>query len=461
MDFAQIRNQDMGKFIASRKNISDIAEFKNRKGNFEFYVFENPGATTKIVKKKNIKEYDLLGRGYKQSARYEFEPLEMEKYLVENAKRNFRSKNINAPKFEQYTEPGGKDYTELVFSLKKGGMDVGIPIETAKLKRSVDKSRNLIWKEYPPKERAVMPFKSAAHMNVKNEIAHVRFKTRDLNGKKVLTVEEMQSDIANRYASGDFNLDVGAATGAQYGIKDFPFKQNWYEMVTKRLIRYAADNGFDAVAIPKGSVAAERYGQKIGEAISVQVQPRLGPASTDPRFFVKYFGGGNRIIKEKTFYPEELKKLEKEIGFKNYSSLKKNIDNFIENTPESDLRNTYYFSEFDKPIIIGSGKGKAELYDKAIPSFMKKYGKKWNAKVYDDRIGIDFKTMGSYLGNISKEQAKGMPVTILEITPEMKKAVQEGSQSLFEILGIATSGAVASKAVSDNIENNIISQSTK
>jgi len=43
----------------------------------------------------------------------------------------------------------------------------------------------------------------------------------------------------------------------------------------------------------------------------------------------------------------------------------------------------------------------------------------------------------------------------------MKKAVQEGSQSLFEILGIATSGAVASKAVSDNIENNIISQSTK
>ena len=33
---------------------------------------------------------------------------------------------------------------------------------------------------------------------------------------------------------------------------------------------------------------------------------------------------------------------------------------------------------------IGSGKGKVELYDKAIPSFLKKYGKKWNAKVYDE-----------------------------------------------------------------------------
>jgi hypothetical protein len=53
-----------------------------------------------------------------------------------------------------------------------------------------------------------------------------------------------------------------------------------------------------------------------------------------------------------------------------------------------------------------------------------------------------------------------MPVTILEITPAMKKAVQEGSQSLFEILGIATSGAVATKAVSDNQRNNTISNLT-
>jgi len=53
------------------------------------------------------------------------------------------------------------------------------------------------------------------------------------------------------------------------------------------------------------------------------------------------------------------------------------------------------------------------------------------------------------------------PVTILEVTPEMKKSVLEQGQTLFEFLGFATTGAVASKAVSDNIENNIISQSTK
>ena len=56
-----------------------------------------------------------------------------------------------------------------------------------------------------------------------------------------------------------------------------------------------------------------------------------------------------------------------------------------------------------------------------------------------------------------KTEIEGIPVTILELTPEMKKAVQEGSQSLFEILGLATTGAVASKAVSENIQNNNIS----
>ena len=30
------------------------------------------------------------------------------------------------------------------------------------------------------------------------------------------------------------------------------------------------------------------------------------------------------------------------------------------------------------------GEGKAELYNKTIPSYLKKYAKKWNAKVYDD-----------------------------------------------------------------------------
>jgi len=54
-----------------------------------------------------------------------------------------------------------------------------------------------------------------------------------------------------------------------------------------------------------------------------------------------------------------------------------------------------------------------------------------------------------------------MPVTILEITPSMKKSVQEEGQSLFEILGIGGAGAVGAKAVSDSQGNNTISNLTQ
>ena len=53
-----------------------------------------------------------------------------------------------------------------------------------------------------------------------------------------------------------------------------------------------------------------------------------------------------------------------------------------------------------------------------------------------------------------------MPVTIIKLTPEMKKAVQEGGQPLFEILGTLGASGVAAKAVSDSKGNNTISNQT-
>ena len=50
-----------------------------------------------------------------------------------------------------------------------------------------------------------------------------------------------------------------------------------------------------------------------------------------------------------------------------------------------------------------------------------------------------------------------IPVTIIEITPEMKKSVQETSQPLFSYFGGFVLGA---EAVSETIQNNIISEQT-
>ena len=107
---------------------------------------------------------------------------------------------------------------------------------------------------------------------------------------------------------------------------------------------------------------------------------------------------------------------------------------------------------FNKQLAFG-GECKDKLYDKTIPSFLKKYGKKWNAKVYDDVINND----PTMLDIEEVEKLKDMPVTIIEITPEMKQSVQETPQALFSYFGGTVLGA---ELVSDTIQNNIISEQT-
>ena len=92
---------------------------------------------------------------------------------------------------------------------------------------------------------------------------------------KVLSVEEMQSDFAIAARKG-FQNNPDAK------LMDFPYKNNWYELTIKRLLRYAADNNFDAVAIPKGSVAAKRYGESINRSNKIMY------SKTDDAIMVGY-----------------------------------------------------------------------------------------------------------------------------------------------------------------------------
>jgi hypothetical protein len=323
-----------------------------------------------------------------------------------------------APKFERFTEAGGKDYTELVFKLKVGGMDKGIP--TQKINDEIVSTQ----------------FRQPAHFNVKNEIAHVRFKTRELNDLKVLSVEEMQSDFA-------------IASKKQPLVKDFPYKNNWYELTIKRLLRYAADNNFDAVAIPKGSVAAKRYGQNINRTNKIMY------SKSEDGVMVSYLDKDGVSIMDQGFdlptslndsfrlSPDKLKNI---VGEKIYNQILKTDkagNNFI---------------DLDKPIVVGEGRGKYELYDKAIPSFVKKYTKKWNAKVYDDVIedrgpidDADF-----YRDAVNLDADTKIPVTIIKLTDEMKQSVQQDGQALFSIFGIGAGAKIAS----DSMQNNSISKQT-
>ena len=372
------------------------------------------------------------------------------------------------------TEPGGENYSELVFTLSKGGENVGtkFPMETPITKSATNREFNI---------------RTSPHFNVPGEFAHVRFKTRMQGNMKVLSVEEMQSDLVQR--SKQFNQDAisnqraallsAESTKQQEAnvfknlseddiqqmlkdnppnmlIKDFPFKNTWYELVTKRLIRYAADNGFDAISIPKGSVIQDRYGLtrriddfQIGSFDPVRREVGLEAWDQNEVLQISELYSFERVKRE--FGEDVLDRI-----IKKGKSMQRVDENLEGEFAESSYDRGDNIVELAKTIEIG-GEGKSQLYNKTIPAFLKKYGKKWNAKVYDDVIE-GFESDPMVADELISESK--IPVTIIEITDEMRKSVQGTPQPLFEIFGGVGLSTWIADEVSDSMQNNIISQTT-
>ena len=365
-------------------------------------------------------------------------------------------------KYERYTLPGGEDYKELIFTLSKGGQNVGdnFPLQQGATKKQTTDNLGL---------------DTSAHFNIKGEFAHVRFKERDIAGQKTLTVEELQSDIFQTVKQENkrtlsnakarvLQLSENSKTSENLQsiektylddnlIKDFPFKNSWYELATRRLIRYAADNNFEAIAIPEGRVAAARYGKVGGFAdnIEISVFKRDNSFNDIPnnyQFTVTY-NKGNKEIQKRVLVGEEIKNLEEEFpkSFKDFSG---DLNDVLLNkyTQDELIENPFNYKLSEKQFI-GEGKGKFELYDQAIPAYIKKYAKKWNAPVTTEEL------------KFRNDQNETVNYIVLKITPEMKRSVQDKSQPLFNVVLPALTGAGGAKAVSDSMRNNTISEPTK
>jgi hypothetical protein len=364
-------------------------------------------------------------------------------------------------KYERYTLPGGEDYKELIFTLSKGGQNVGdnFPLQQgATTKQTADK----------------LGLDTSPHMNIKGEFAHVRFKERDIAGQKTLAVEELQSDIFQAVKQENkrtlsnakarvLQLSENTKTSENLQsiektylddnlIKDFPFKNNWYELATRRLIRYAADNNFEAIAIPEGRVAAARYGKVGGFADNIEISVFRNDSSPNAKpenyaFTVTYNKGSKEIVK-RVLRGDAIKELEKQFP-KSYENFNSDILDILNNkyTKDELIENSFNYKLSEKQFI-GEGKGKFELYDQAIPAYMKKYAKKWNAPITTEQVKF-------------REQNETINYTVLKITPEMKRSVQDKSQPLFNIVLPALSAGGGAKVISDNMENNTISNPTK
>jgi hypothetical protein len=420
--------------------------------------------------------------------------------------------DVGQTKFSQYTLPGGENYRELLLRLpeqKNFGVKIaegayrlydyksGDWVRTADGKvstgyLSAEEAQTAADGLNATAGRNPMNNYQSSHFEEPNIISHIRFNDRLIDGKKALFVEEVQSDwhqagkrrgysggdekakyraergpdgavtvhddLGNAVAAFDRNVTDREAIDRSYAaarpvdnrVPDAPFKTTWPELAMKRMIRYAAENGYDKVAWTPGEVQAERY--DLSKQISRINYQRTG----NDRYEVEAFDhGGNSVLREADVPAARVEDLVgKDIA-------KKMIDNVGTKANEGPYRLWHSLEGLDLKV---GGEGMKGFYDKILPATVNKLVKKFGAKVGEAKLGVEepagrdmeIRERGgnfdvveaengilverfpnrdmaeAYMVSQQPPAARAQSVHTLDITPQLRKAATEEGFPLFQ-----------------------------
>jgi GGDEF domain-containing protein len=352
--------------------------------------------------------------------------------------------SAGAPKFATYQLPGGKNYRELLLTLPVDDPDARVrewhDISDQLWGRLNDRERAALRQEYIEngeeswsRPKRTDDFRSS-HYDQPNILAHIRFNERQYaDGKRVLFIEEIQSDWGQKGRKDGFNAPVqmpdGSSRTATTGAPFAPFvgkTEAWVALALKRMIRYAVDNKFDRVAWTTGEQQAERY--DLSKKISKVVAQKT---TLSNRYEVKAYGlDANQVIAD--VYEES--ELPDVVG-------KELADRIVTATTKNPGKKVH-FEGLDLKV---GGEGIKAFYDKIVPTVAKGVLKK---------LGVgqvaDFKFDPADLGeNPDDYSAGGMRQPGFDITDEMRDKALSG-MPLFK-LG-SGGGGMGRSAVLDAIK---------
>jgi GGDEF domain-containing protein len=290
-------------------------------------------------------------------------------------------------KYHDYQLPGGENYRELLVTIPRK-----YESNWSKLKKQFDEA--LARGESPHNNNVLMAtlneakeqvqagtFRSS-HFSEPNILVHIRFNERtDTKGKRVLFMEEVQSDWHQK----------GRKEGYGIGVPDAPFKSSWPLLGMKRAIRWAAENGFDRVAWTPGEVQAERYdlSKQVGEVYY-----------SESGLLMVYGRGDDRntlLLRERV--------AEDKLG----DYIGKEVANKLLDQKPNERGGLWGRRVVGDGLRIG-GEGMKAFYDKMLPSALKKFAKKYGAKV----------------GTTEIEAGGPKEVWSLDITPKLREEALQG-----------------------------------
>jgi hypothetical protein len=309
----------------------------------------------------------------------------------------------------------------------------------------------------------------SSHWDEPNVLAHIRFDDRVTDGKKTLHIAEVQSDWhqAGRkrgYAQPPLNdsekaelrtflqrqdqaqnrqqfLDSLSSDergrlreletkrdAAGLSVPNAPFKTTWPELSLKRMIRYAAEHGYERVSWDTGETNAERY--DLSKHIDrIEYEPIHDPANT---FEVVAYDKNNRQV----FHEDEIPatRVEEVLG-KEIADKIQSGHGDQKGEPGSGYRNWKTLSGLDLKV---GGEGMRGFYDKILPAAANKLVKKFGAKIERSEVVNPHEAAAYEELNRGQRAPVGdrslayVSVHSLDITPELREAAVRQGFALFQ-----------------------------
>jgi hypothetical protein len=364
-----------------------------------------------------------MGKKYKTEYSYEW-PSDVQNELL-----RLKALADNPPevtKYENYVLPGGKNYRELLLT-QPGKWTEAIHDEYSKLvaekisrqsvaKEDLSPEKQQRLEELAAKKKA--SFRSG-HFDEPDILAHIRFNERTgAGGEKILHLEEVQSDWHQAGRSKGY-----AAEGGK--IPDAPFKKTWHELAFRRALRHAAENGFDRLTWTTGEQQAGRY----------DLSKKLDSMSYEYRDGQYHITGEPKGGESQDFGTFREAQLEDAIGKEMAEKIR---------AQRAEGKNSATFN--GDGLKIG-GEGMRGFYDKILPNYAEKFGKKFGAKVENATLKTRDMEFSKFEAQHKKMYPKAtpeeierafsnytMPETVhsLPITDAMRDALLYEGQPLFQ-----------------------------
>ena len=294
------------------------------------YLHESMGPATKhIVDAASIADARKFNSHFRETTKGM-----SDEEVLSAARASEKLEGLGDTKYHSYQLPGGENYREMLMTLPKENNLAKLENEYKSILDEWKKNKNISpekqarWDELDAEIGAARKAGAnindgnyqSSHWDEPNILAHVRMNDRTIDGKKSLHLEEIQSDWHQQgrdqgykqSKTKDWKISGNDKDGyeiksegvplwegttrqaaerqladmqsrnvtADKGVPDAPFKKSWHELALKRMIREAAEKGYDRLSWTPGEAQAARYDlSKSVDKISVPMVNENGTRS--------------------------------------------------------------------------------------------------------------------------------------------------------------------------------------